>query len=163
MVQSGGYFSLGQELSAASAIMVAAGAWLPANNKLIAGEFYAIGIDSQGTSAPQLETVKTRMEVVKGKLEAQQFDGLTKDDIIGDMLHAGVLSYFAANDMNLKMVNRGGKVLSYRLPSFGTFSTALSPVYFFGIPQRVKMGGIRVNIDFLNKSYISQPIKVFYK
>jgi len=34
--------------------MIAAGAWLPANNKLVAGEFYAIGIDSQGVSAPQL-------------------------------------------------------------------------------------------------------------
>jgi hypothetical protein len=68
------------------------------------------------------------------------------------MLHAGVLSYFAANDVNLKMLNHGGKVLSYRLPSFGTFSTSLKPSYFFGIPQRVQMEGIRVNIDFLNKS-----------
>ncbi len=152
IVQSGGYFSLGQELSSASAITIAPGAWLPAYDKPIAGSFFAIGIDAQGISAPQLESVKKRMEIAKTKLEAQQFDGLTKDDIIGDMLHAGVLSYFAANDMNLKMLNRGGKALSYRLPSFGTFSTALNPVYFFGIPQRVKMGGIRVNIDFLNKS-----------
>jgi len=68
------------------------------------------------------------------------------------MLYAGVLSYFAANDINLKMVNHGGKALSYRLPSFGTFSTSLKPSYFFGIPQRVKMAGIRVNIDFLNKT-----------
>jgi hypothetical protein len=152
VVQSGGYFSLGQELSSASAITIVPDMWLPAYYKPIAGEFYAIGIDTQGISASQLEAVKTRMETVKTKLEAQQFEGLTKDGIIGDMLHAGVLSYFAANDMNLKMVNRGGKALSYRLPSFGTFSTGLKPSYFFGIPQRVKMSGIRVNIDFLNKS-----------
>lgn len=152
VVQSGGYFSLGQELSTASAITIAPGAWLPAYDKPIAGEFYAIGIDAHGIGAKQLEKVKARLETVKTKLENQQFGGLTKDSILGDILHAGILSYFAANDMNLKMVNRSGKVLSYRLPSFGTFSTSLKPSYFFGIPQRVKMGGIRVNIDFLNKS-----------
>jgi hypothetical protein len=152
VVQSGGYFSLGQELSTASAITTAPGMWLPAYDKPIAGEFYAIGIDSQGISAKQLETVKTRMETTKTQLETKQFDGITKDALIGDMLYTGVLSYFAANDINLKMVNHGGKALSYRLPSFGTFSTSLKPNYFFGIPQRVKMEGIRVNIDFLNKS-----------
>jgi hypothetical protein len=152
VVQSGGHFSLGQELSTASAITIGPGMWLPAYDKPIAGEFYAIGIDSQGISAKQLETVKTRMETVKTQLKTKQFEGLTKDGVIGDMLYAGVLSYFAANDLNLKMINYSGKALGYRLPSFGTFSTSLKPSYFFGIPQRVKMAGIRVNIDFLNKT-----------
>jgi len=40
-----------------------------------------------------------------------------------------------------------GPALSYRLPSFGTFSTSLDPVYSFGIPRQVKMSGIMVDMD----------------
>ena len=95
------------------------GGWHSGNNKPIVGEFYAFGIDLQGISGKQLETVKNRMETVKTQLETQQFEGLTKDGIVEDMLYAGALSYFAANDVGLKVLNRAGEALSYRLPSFG--------------------------------------------
>jgi len=85
-------------------------------------------------------------------LENQQFDGLTKDGLIGDMLYAGALSYFAANDMNLQMINKGKQALAYRLPSFGTFSTNLNPVYSFGVPRQVDMSGIMVDMDVVNQS-----------
>ena len=111
-------FTMGQELSSTTGITRMMGGWHDAHNKPIAGEFYAFGIDLQGISAKQLETVKTRMETVKTKLETQQFEGLTKDGIIGDMLYAGALSYFAANDVNLKMLNKGEQALAYRQPSF---------------------------------------------
>jgi len=63
------------------------------------------------------------------------FDGLTKDSLIGDLLYAAALGYFAANDVNSKILNRIGPALSYRSPSFGTFSTGLDPTYSFGIPS----------------------------
>ena len=85
-------------------------------------------------------------------MENQQFDGLTKDGLIGDMLYAGALSYFAANDMNLQMINKGKQALSYRLPSFGTFSTDLDSVYSFGVPRQVEMSGIMVDMDVVNQS-----------
>ncbi len=68
MVQSGGYFSLGQELNSASAITIAPGTRLPGYDKRIVGEFYAFGIDLQGISAKQLETVKTLLETIKTQL-----------------------------------------------------------------------------------------------
>jgi uncharacterized protein YxjI len=147
---------MGQELSSTTGITRMTGGWHNAHNKPIVGEFYAFGIDLQGISAKQLESVKTRMETVKTKLEAQQFDGLTKDGIIGDMLYAGALSYFAANDLNLKMLNKGDQALAYRQPSFGTFSTNLNPIYSFGVPRQVEMSGIMVDMDAVAQSLWSK-------
>jgi len=152
IVAESGSFTMGQELSSTTGITRMTGGWHSANNKPIAGEFYAFGIDLQGISAKQLESVKTRMETVKTKLETQQFEGLTKDGIIGDLLYAGALSYFAANDLNLKMLNKGSPALAYRQPSAGTFSTSLDPIYSFGVPRQVKMSGIRVDMDAVAQS-----------
>ena len=156
IVAESGSFTMGQELSSTTGITRMTGGWHNAHNKPIVGEFYAFGIDLQGISAKQLETVKTRMETVKTKLETQQFEGLTKDDIIGDMLYAGALSYFAANDVNLKMLNKGDQALAYRQPSAGTFSTSLDPIYSFGVPRQVKMSGIRVDMDAVAQSLWSK-------
>jgi len=156
IVAESGSFTMGQELSSTTGITRMTGGWHSANNKPIAGEFYAFGIDLQGISAKQLETVKTRIEIVKTKLETQQFEGLTKDGIIGDMLYAGALSYFAANDVNLKMLNKGKQALAYRQPSVGTFSTSLAPIYSFGVPRQVEMSGIRVDMDAVAQSLWSK-------
>jgi len=156
IVAESGSFTMGQELSSSTSITRLTGGWQNAHNKPIVGEFYAFGIDLQGISAKQLETVKTRMETVKTKLEAQEFEGLTKDGIIGDMLYAGALSYFAANDLNLKMLNKGEQALAYRQPSAGTFSTNLNPIYSFGVPRQVKMSGIMVDMDTVAQSLWSK-------
>ncbi len=136
IVAESGSFTMGQELSSRTGITRMMGGWHSANNKPIAGEFDAFGIDLQGIGVTQLSTVKTRIETLKTQLESQQFEGLTKDGIIGDMLYAGALNYFAANDVNLKMLNKG-EALAYRHPSFGTFSTILAPIYRFGVPRQV--------------------------
>jgi len=156
IVAESGNFTMGQELSSTTGITRLTGGWHSANNKPIAGEFYAFGIDLQSISAKQLETVKNRMETVKTKLEAQQFEGLTKDGLIGDMLYAGALSYFAANDVNLKMLNKGEQALAYRQPSCGTFSTNLNPIYSFGVPRQVEMSGIMVDMDAVAQSLWSK-------
>jgi hypothetical protein len=138
---------MGQELRSVTGITRMEGGWLLAQNKPIVGEFYAFGIDGQNISAKQLGAVKNRLEVVKTQLEAQQFEGLTKDGLIGDMLYAAALGYFAANDVNLKILSKAGQAIAYRLPSFGTISTSLDPIYSFGIPRQVEMSGIMVDMD----------------
>ncbi|MCP4700691.1 MAG: sugar-binding protein, partial [Gammaproteobacteria bacterium] len=151
-VASAGGFTMGQELSSTTGITRLAGGWHSAHNKPIAGEFYAFGLDLQGIGARQMEAAKERMETVKARLEARQFEGLTKDGIIGDMLYAAATGYFAANDVNLKLLNRAGKAIAYRQPSFGTFSTNLDPVYSFGVPRQVEMSGIMVDMDAVVQS-----------
>jgi len=96
------------------------------------------------------------MEMVKTQLETQQFDGLTKDEVVGEMLYAAATSYFAANDANLAMLNRIGETLAYRHPSFGTFATNLVPIFSFGIPTQVNMTGLMVDMDVVQHSLWSK-------
>ena len=152
LVASHAGFTLGQELSSVTAMSRLTGGWHQAHNKPIAGEFYAFGIDLQGVSGKTLEAAQTRLEATKAQLEAQNVTGLTKDDLIGDMLFAAATSYFAANDAGLQMLNLRGDSLGYRLPSFGTVSTSLETVYSFGVPRQVNMAGLFVDMDVVTHS-----------
>jgi hypothetical protein len=152
IIAESGSFTMGQELSSTTGITRMTGGWHLANNKPIAGEFYAFGIDLQGISAKQLETVEEQLEIVKNQIEASQFDGVTKDGVIGEILYAGILSYFAANDATLEILNKADQALAYRQPSFGTFSTSLEPLYSFGVPRQVEMGGLIFDVDAVVQS-----------
>jgi hypothetical protein len=64
-----------------------------------------------------------------------------------NMLHANVLGYFVANDVNLKVLNQGEQALAYRQPSFSTFSTTLDLINSFSIPRQVEISSIMVGMD----------------
>ena len=76
--------------------------WDETTDPLIAGQQSALGISVQGISKQQLDTLKARMEVTKGKLEQVQaapsnlrtLDGVTGELIASDVLTAGIWSYF---------------------------------------------------------------------
>jgi hypothetical protein len=125
-------FRMGQELSSTTGISRLTGDWHLATNKPIAGEFYAFGIDLQGINDQYLHT--------------------GQDGTLGGILHKAALLYFHALDANLKSVNRTKQAIGYRQPSFGTFSTNFTPQYRFGIPQRVSMSGILIDMDVVTQT-----------
>ncbi|MEW6054937.1 MAG: transglutaminase, partial [Nitrospirota bacterium] len=64
-------------------------------NPIEAGEYLGIALDLGRISPEQMTALKTKLEVTKAKLEAQDFSTLTKDDILGDLLYTTALSYHA--------------------------------------------------------------------
>lgn len=144
--------AMGQKLISTIGINKLNGDWFLGHKNPIAGEFYAFGIDLQGVTQKELTTVKERMEATKAKMEAEQFADIKKDDVLGDILYTGALSYFAANDHNLKRINKGKQALAYRHPSFGTFSASLTSYYSLGVPQEVKVEGVLVDMNVIAQS-----------
>jgi transglutaminase-like putative cysteine protease len=77
--------------------------WDETADGLVAGQQTALGVSIQGISKAQLDTLKTRMEQTKGKLEQVQanpnnttpINGLTGDKITGDILTANIWGWFA--------------------------------------------------------------------
>ena len=69
---------------------------LSPDNSHTAGQATAIGISAGGISAKQLDTLKTRLETTKGKLEAKDTTNLSGEQISGDLLTATIWSWFAA-------------------------------------------------------------------
>jgi len=155
IASEGGVFTLGQELASTMALNAPGRGWSEGEpNHPIAGEYQAIGLDLQGVSAFQLAVLKTKLEQTKAILEQPNtsdptpIQNLTKEDLSGDFLYAGILSYFASIDGSDQLAARAGnQVVSYRLPSYGIFQAAAQPHYWFGIARNVSFPGVVMDVD----------------
>ena len=136
------------------------------NKDVTAGEYHAIGYNLQGMSQQQLEKTKNTLEQTKSKLEQFQkskdqtaLAGLTKHDLTGAILQAGVQSYFAVNQTQDKISQKQAGVVTSPKMSFGTFSTNLKTDYRFGIAMRVKPSGVMMDIDRILKQVVDKDNK----
>jgi hypothetical protein len=135
VVASGGKYTLGQELVGEGGFTQnGLDGWdISPDGTLVAGQASAIGLNLQGMSAGQLQTLKTRMEQTKAKLQASDVTGLTGDLITGDLLTANVWGYFTSVD-NLGKLGQG-QANTIDLPGLAVGSKMSS------LPDRLKKNG----------------------
>jgi len=57
------------------------------------------------------------------------------------------MSYFALNDVQEEIQAQSADMVTYRLPSYGIFSTSLQPQYWFGIPRNTSFSGLSMDVD----------------
>jgi hypothetical protein len=128
------------------------------DNDVIVGEYNAIGMDLQGIGAQQIQNHFTKLNATKAKLDQYQqntndttpINGLTEDDLTGDLVHTGILGYFAQVDISDNLAARAtNKVVTYRLPSYGRFFTSVQSHYFFGIVKSISYPGVVMDVDYL--------------
>ena len=143
----GGSFAMGTELNNTMGFWDPTLQWTTSNNKPIAGEYHAIGIDLHGLSPKQVEVFKAKLEVTKTKLENSELDGLSKHNVTGDILYTTILSYFALNDLKDIASSRSADIVQYRYPSYGVFQTKLQSDYWYGAPQSVTFPGLQMDVD----------------
>jgi hypothetical protein len=67
-----------------------------------------------------------------------------------------VFNYFAMNDLQDDIAAKSSGVLSYRLPSYGTFSSGLTTQYWFGMPRTVSFSGLIMDIDHIKHHRVSK-------
>ncbi|MFL0798742.1 MAG: sugar-binding protein [Cellvibrionaceae bacterium] len=126
--------------------------WHLSNNYPIAGEYRAIGLDLQGISPTQAQTLKDNIELTNAKLESEdetQLQTLTKHDVVGDLIYGTIMSYFALNGIQDEIQAQSANVVNYRLPSYGIFSTSLTPQYWFGVPRNTSFSGLSMDVDLV--------------
>ena len=159
--QSSAAPTMGAELGQSAALYnPSTGQWEEGSpNRPIAGEYHAFALDLQGVGSSQLATLKTRLEQTKAKLEqfqtnpndATPIQNLSKEDLSGDLLYAGILGYFASVDGADKLAARSSKnIVNYRMPSYGGFSATAQPLYWFGIARNVRFPGVTMDVDYLH-------------
>jgi hypothetical protein len=152
LVKTGGNFALGESLQTTKGLWSTRFGWEQTQNPITAGEYQAIGVDLQGLSAQQLDKLKTKLNVTKTKLEANQLTGLTKHDLTGDLLQTGVQAYLALTHINNQLSAQANDVVYYREPSYGTFATNMNVEYFFGQPRNVHFSGVLMDMDRMKSS-----------
>lgn len=150
VIQSGEAQTMGTELYETLGLYSPSHDWFTSNNHPIAGEYRAVGLDLQGISAKQAEDLKASLESTKAKLESNdqaQLATLTKHEVMGDLIYGTIMSYFALNDVQDEIQAQPANMVTYRLPSYGIFSTSVQPQYWFGVPRNVKFSGLNMDVD----------------
>src|SRR5690606_17279405 len=144
--------TMGGALYETLALWSPAQGWLQAENHPIAGEYRAIALALQGPNPEETERLKQKLDVTKNKLvsgDEAQIQTITRHDLAGDLLYATIRSYFDLNDNQDEVQSRAAGVVSYRLPSFGMFTTSLQTNYWYGIPRNVSFAGLTMDVDHL--------------
>ncbi|ARN74337.1 transglutaminase-like domain-containing protein [Oceanicoccus sagamiensis] len=139
--------SFGQVLQTEKGYFFPGKGWSTTTNPIITGEYQAIGLDYHGLAPQQLEALQTKLENTKTQLEAENFTGLTKHEVVGDLMQSAVMSYMAITDVQSKLAARSGDVVYYREPSYGTFQTNAKPNGLLGTVSNIEMIGLLMDMD----------------
>ncbi|MFL0798416.1 MAG: hypothetical protein K6L73_13115 [Cellvibrionaceae bacterium] len=59
------------------------------------------------------------------------------------------MSYFALNGIQDEIQAQSADMVNYRLPSYGIFSTSLTPQYWFGVPRNTSFSGLSMDVDLV--------------
>ena len=147
-VGQGGYTRYGQQ------------DWDETQDPLIAGQQTAIGLSIQGISQAQLQTLKTRMEATKQKLEQAQaapeaqrpaiLQGMTGEHLTGDLLTATIWGYFAALQSHGSIASAQAQMYDRPALSYGLFHAQVKPRKLYGIVTTgIRFQGLNMDIGHL--------------
>ena len=130
---------------------------MPEINRPTVGETVATAFNLQGIGQADMQGLKDRLTATHAAFQALQSNpgntaavaSLTKEEVVGDLLYASALSYFAAvQTAQLLSARAGGQVVN-QLPSFGNFQTVVQTLYSWGIPRLVKFSGMLMDIYWI--------------
>ncbi len=150
---------MGTELHEEMGIYTPKDGWETSVNYPVAGSYRAIALDLQGANPEQALRLKQQLEQTKTKLESAdevQLATLTKHELVGNLLYGTVFNYFALNDLQDQIAAQSTGIMTYRLPSYGTFSTNLKTDYFFGMPRNVSFAGLSMDIDRIKMHHVAK-------
>ncbi len=85
-----------------------------------------------------------------------QLASLTKHDLTGAILQAGVQSYFAVNDTQDYIAVKHSRVVAHRQLAFGTSYTDLTPNQRYGLTLVAKLSGMMMDIDQLRRAGVDK-------
>ena len=118
-------------------------------NTITAGAYEAIGLNLGRIGQNQLDELKARFEVTKAKLQNNDLTGLTKEELISDMLYTSALTYHAELGIKKIISAKTTGVVNITLPSINIFSSTLKIDELFGQPNNAKPGALNMDADRL--------------
>lgn len=143
VVLTGETTTLGNEQSIRMEFSKPGGAGEVMQKKLVAGGYYALGLDLAGVNEGSLGK---RNGALRDNIATLTPEAFSKDDLIGEHLHILAMTYFFAND---KLYSSGAKlynVAQMRALSGGFVSIIPSVSYIFSIPHMVTPSGMEMDI-----------------
>jgi len=136
------------------------GQWDTTQDQLIVGQQSALGLSIQGISQKQLDTLKTRMEATKAKLQQAQaapqdqkmaiLQGLTGENFLGDMLTATIWGYFVGLQSHGIMASPQAEMFDLPALSYGLYHAQVRPNKLYGlVTTGITFQGLNIDIGHL--------------
>ena len=134
--------------------------WDDTQDQLIAGQQTALGLSIQGISQAQLSQLKTRMEATQQKLQQAQaapesqraaiLQGMTGENLTGDLLTATVWGYFASLQSHGAIASTQAQMFDRPALSYGLFHAQVRPNKLYGIVTTgISFQGLNMDIGHL--------------
>ena len=136
------------------------GQWDETQDQLIVGQQTALGLSIQGISQGQIDTLKKRMEATKATLQRAQaapdsqradiLQGITGDQLTGDLLMATIWGYFASLQSQGVIAGSQGQMFDAPALSYGLFHAQVRPNKLYGIVTTgVTFQGLNMDVGHL--------------
>jgi transglutaminase-like putative cysteine protease len=119
-------------------------------NQIVAGSYLAVGVVGGNVAPGRLEAVEQRLRTTTAMLygaDPSSIGLLTREDILGDTFHAGLLGYFGQYQSLGSIAARTGAAHFQMTTSAGTFGYVPTVTYLFGIPRSIEAGGAVMDLD----------------
>ncbi len=128
----------------------------PRTYNVIAGSYLAVNAYAGSVSPQMLQKAQARLEHTKTLLETAdqtQISALSRQEILGDMFHAGGLGYYA--QLTALSHIMGLQVGAHQTLAAGTGTFGYEPnvSYFFGFPRAITAGGVVFDIPIINLKF----------
>ena len=136
---------LGSEFSLANQVFFPGRGSISRPLSVITGSFLTIGSESGSISSLQLEQLRSKVEQTQGILQTQdpaQIALLGREDLLGDLFHAGMLGYYAQLTAlgNLMGLQQDGQMMLQA--GMGLHGYEPNVTTLFGLPIAIRAGGV---------------------
>lgn len=155
VIKTGSAMPLGEELNFITATHFAGRGQIqsPRTYKVIAGSYLAVNAYAGSVSPQILQQAQSKLESTKTILETAdqtQISALTRQELLGDMFHAGGLGYYAQLTALSHIMGLQADSHHTLAAGTGTFGYEPNVDYFFGFPRAIKPGGVVFDIPLVN-------------
>ncbi|NOR71424.1 MAG: hypothetical protein GQ532_17325 [Methylomarinum sp.] len=155
VIKTGTAMQLGEELDFITATNFVERGQIqsPRTYKVIAGSYLAVNAYAGSVSPQILQQAQSRLENTKTLLETTdqtQISALTRQELLGDMFHAGGLGYYAQLTALSHIMGLQAGAHHTLAAGTGTFGYEPNVDYFFGFPRAITPGGVVFDIPLVN-------------
>jgi transglutaminase-like putative cysteine protease len=147
---SGAPMPLGEELAFSYSVTDPVHGTRHYPNKVTAGSYQALGVIGGGVAATGVADAAERLRATAETLLSEDPDligDLTREDLLGELFHAGLLSYFGQYQAMGQLLAQSRGFHFQLTTAAGTFGYVPTVTYLFGIPSSIMHGGVVMDLD----------------
>jgi transglutaminase-like putative cysteine protease len=153
VIHSGTAVSLGEEIDLYHQVKTPRQVFPGQIYHAIAGSYLALTPVGGNVSPLELEQTRARIEQTRAVLESQnqaQSSALTRENLLGDIFHAGLLGYWAQYSALGHLMALAQRASTSLAVGYGTYGYEPAVDTFFGIPRGIRPGGVAMNVYLTN-------------